>query len=142
MSPGHQGAGGGVGMPRPSARPGTLAKVCLVLISLTFADAQGSALITYSGLHVFDARGRSLPAHFRLDDGPAAVAVVVRLQYSAPGATLGIEKAAGENEMPGGADRTRAFTFQSCVADTFRQKVIFRLLTPAQIAVSFVKSTQ
>ena len=46
MPPGHQGAGGGVGMPRPPARPGTLAKVCFVLISLTFAALGVLALLT------------------------------------------------------------------------------------------------
>ena len=33
-------------MPRPSARPGTLAKVCFVLISLTFAALGVLALLT------------------------------------------------------------------------------------------------
>ena len=33
-------------MPRPSARPGTLAKVCLVLISLTLAALGVLALLT------------------------------------------------------------------------------------------------
>ena len=46
MPPGHQGAGGGVGMPRPSEQPGTLAKVCFVLISLTFAALGVLTLLT------------------------------------------------------------------------------------------------